>query len=101
MEVLKRKIIIVGAGHVGSHAGYALLSQGLVEEIVYIDIDQKKAEAQALDLYDSTLYLRKGAIVRGRGLLRCQGRPATHRGRRPPAGYEQGTDANGHPAPDH
>lgn len=44
--------------------GYALLSQGLVEEIVYIDIDQKKAEAQALDLYDSTLYLRKGAIVR-------------------------------------
>ena len=44
MEVLKRKIIIVGAGHVGSHAGYALLSQGLVEEIVYIDIDQKKAE---------------------------------------------------------
>ena len=57
MEVLKRKIIIVGAGHVGSHAGYALLSQGLVEEIVYIDIDQKKAEAQALDLYDSTLYL--------------------------------------------
>lgn len=64
MEVLKRKIIIVGAGHVGSHAGYALLSQGLVEEIVYIDIDQKKAEAQALDLYDSTLYLRKGAIVR-------------------------------------
>ena len=48
MEVLKRKIIIVGAGHVGSHAGYALLSQGLVEEIVYIDIDQKKAEAQAL-----------------------------------------------------
>ena len=87
MEVLKRKIIIVGAGHVGSHAGYALLSQGLVEEIVYIDIDQKKAEAQALDLYDSTLYLRKG--------------PAAHRGRRPPAGYEQGTDPHGHPAPDH
>ena len=64
MEVQRRKIIIIGAGHVGSHAGYALASQGLAEEIVYIDIDQKKAEAQALDLYDSTAYLRSRTIVR-------------------------------------
>lgn len=52
-----RKIGIIGAGHVGSHGGYALISQGLAEEIVYIDIDQKKAEAQALDLQDSSTYL--------------------------------------------
>ena len=32
-----RKIGIIGAGHVGSHGGYALISQGLAEEIVYID----------------------------------------------------------------
>lgn len=50
--------------HVGSHAGYALVSQNLVEEIVYIDVDEKKALAQALDLYDSTLYLHKGARVK-------------------------------------
>ena len=43
MEIHTRKIAIIGAGHVGSHAGYALLSQGLAEEIVYIDIDEKKA----------------------------------------------------------
>ena len=49
-----RKVVIIGAGHVGSHAGYALVSQNLVEEIVYIDVDEKKALAQALDLYDST-----------------------------------------------
>lgn len=64
MELKSRKIIIIGAGHVGSHAGYALISQGLAEEIVYIDIDEKKAEAQALDLYDATAYLPKRAIVR-------------------------------------
>ena len=63
MEIHTRKIAIIGAGHVGSHAGYALLSQGLAEEIVYIDIDEKKAEAQALDLYDSTVYLPKRALV--------------------------------------
>lgn len=64
MEIQKRKIVIIGAGHVGSHGGYALLSQGLAEEIVYIDIDEKKAAAQALDLFDSTVYLPKRAIVR-------------------------------------
>ncbi len=57
MSYQKRKIAIIGAGHVGSHAGYSLISQGLVEEIVYIDIDQKKAIAQALDLSDATKYL--------------------------------------------
>ena len=57
MSCQKRKIAIIGAGHVGSHAGYALISQGLAEEIVYIDIDRKKALAQALDLSDATKYL--------------------------------------------
>ena len=64
MELQKRKIIIVGAGHVGSHAGYALISQGLCEEIVYIDTDRKKAAAQAMDLFDATVYLPKRCLVR-------------------------------------
>lgn len=64
MDVQKRKIVIIGAGHVGSHAGYALISQGLVEEIVYIDVDQRKAVAQALDLFDATAYLPSRATVR-------------------------------------
>lgn len=64
MEIQKRKIVIIGAGHVGSHAGYALISQGIADEIVYIDVDEKKAAAQALDLFDSTVYLRQRAIVR-------------------------------------
>ncbi|NCB32065.1 MAG: hypothetical protein EOM66_11745 [Clostridia bacterium] len=67
MELKNRKIGIIGAGHVGSHAGYALISQGLAEEIIYVDIDEKKAEAQALDLFDATLYLRKRAIIRAGG----------------------------------
>ena len=67
MEIQRRKVVIIGAGHVGSHVGYALISQGLAEEIVYIDIDEKKAEAQALDLFESTVYLPKRAIVRAGG----------------------------------
>ena len=59
-----RKIGIIGAGHVGSHGGYALISQGLAEEIVYIDVDEKKAAAQALDLQDSSTYLGRTVTVR-------------------------------------
>jgi L-lactate dehydrogenase len=59
-----RKIGIIGAGHVGSHGGYALISQGLTEEIVYIDIDEKKAAAQALDLQDSSTYLGRTVHVK-------------------------------------
>jgi len=59
----RRKIGIIGAGHVGSHGGYALISQGLAEEIVYIDVDKEKAAAQALDLYDSSTYLAHHANV--------------------------------------
>ena len=59
-----RKIGIIGAGHVGSHGGYALISQGLAEEIVYIDIDEKKAAAQALDLQDSSTYLERTVHVK-------------------------------------
>ena len=47
----------MGAGHVGSHVGYALISQSLADEIVYIDSDRAKAVAQALDLTDATNYL--------------------------------------------
>ncbi len=63
MRIQTRKIAIIGAGHVGSHAGYSLLSQGLADELVYIDVDEKKAAAQAMDLSDATKYLPTRARV--------------------------------------
>ena len=66
METLlkRRKAVLIGAGHVGSHVGYALAAQGLVEEIVYIDIDEKKAFSQALDIFDATVYLHHRVEVK-------------------------------------
>ena len=64
MQLQNRKVVIIGAGHVGSHAGFTLIAQGLADEIVYIDVDEKKALAQALDLADSTAYLPSRAKVR-------------------------------------
>lgn len=62
-----RKVVIIGAGHVGSHAGYALASQGIVDEITYIDIDERKAAAQALDIFDATAYLQRHTKVTAGG----------------------------------
>jgi L-lactate dehydrogenase len=45
-----RKVVIVGAGAVGSTFAYALAQKGLADEIVLIDVHREYAEGQALDL---------------------------------------------------
>ena len=74
MSISNRKVVIVGAGHVGSHVGYALISQSLADEIVYIDSDRAKAVAQALDLTDVPKPRRRepSAGVRRRGRERAK-----------------------------
>ncbi len=44
------RVAIVGAGHVGATAAYALLLSGVAPEIVLIDIDTRRAEGEAMDL---------------------------------------------------
>ena len=58
------KIVIIGAGHVGSHCAYALTLSGLGGEIVLIDIDRQKAAAQALDIADAAALLPHNSRVR-------------------------------------
>lgn len=48
-----RKVVIVGAGHVGSHVALNLIQSGEADEIALIDILQGKAMGQALDLDDA------------------------------------------------
>lgn len=64
MPTARRKIGIIGAGHVGSHAASELIAQNLVEEIVFTDTDKRKAASQALDLEDAVVYNEKRTIVR-------------------------------------
>ncbi|XOQ43225.1 MAG: L-lactate dehydrogenase [Clostridium sp.] len=62
-----RKIVIIGAGHVGSHCGFSLITQGVCDELVYIDKDNDKAVSQAIDLADATVYLPHHVNVRAGG----------------------------------
>jgi L-lactate dehydrogenase len=50
MEVKRRKVVIVGAGSVGTTYIYALLQTGLVAEIALIDIDEKIIAGEVMDL---------------------------------------------------
>ena len=44
------KIVVVGAGQVGATTAYTLLLSGLASELVLIDLNEKKARGEVLDL---------------------------------------------------
>jgi L-lactate dehydrogenase len=48
------KVSIYGAGRVGVSIAFSLLHTGLVDELVLLDIDKKRAEGEALDLLHAT-----------------------------------------------
>lgn len=66
-----RKVVIIGAGHVGSHCAYALAAAGDCEEIVLVDLLPEKAEAQALDVADSVSFMDHAVTVRSGGYGEC------------------------------
>lgn len=54
--IQNRKVVIIGAGHVGSHCAMALAFQGTCDEIVLLDKDTDKAYANAQDIGDACLF---------------------------------------------
>ena len=44
------KVVIIGAGYVGSTTAYTLMQSGLVSELALLDLDVKKAEGEVMDL---------------------------------------------------
>ncbi len=57
------KISVIGAGSVGATVANDLMVQGVASEIVLIDINKKKAEGEALDIYQGAPF-HSPAIVR-------------------------------------
>ncbi|NWO14938.1 MAG: L-lactate dehydrogenase, partial [Virgibacillus sp.] len=45
-----RKVAILGTGFVGSSTAYALINQGICDELLLIDMKQEKAVGESLDL---------------------------------------------------
>ena len=57
MNFRLRKVGIVGVGHVGAHVAFSLVTQGIVDELVLVDINKQKVISERHDLLDATAYL--------------------------------------------
>ena len=60
-----QRVAIIGAGHVGATAAYALMLRALFREIVLVDHDAKRAAAEAHDLADANALARPARIWAG------------------------------------
>lgn len=63
MKKTSRKVVIVGTGFVGTSIAYAMINQGISNELVLIDVNQEKAEGEALDLLDGMAWGEENVAV--------------------------------------
>lgn len=59
------KIGIVGCGFVGSTAGYAMVMNGVGRELVLIDVNKKRAEAEAADILHAVPFAHNLKVYAG------------------------------------
>ncbi|AIY79710.1 L-lactate dehydrogenase [Clostridium botulinum] len=63
MALNKSKIAIIGAGLVGSTTAFNLITQGVCDEILMIDINKEKAYGEVMDLNHCIEYLNRNTKV--------------------------------------
>lgn len=63
--MLRGKIVVIGAGFVGSTTAYTIMLDGFFQEIILIDINKDKAEGDALDMAHGTSFLKPVSIYSG------------------------------------
>ncbi len=63
--MFRGKIVIVGAGFVGSTTAYTIMLGGLFSEIVIIDINKNKAEGDALDISHGVSFVKPVRVIAG------------------------------------
>jgi len=59
------QITVIGAGNVGSTIAYTLMLSNLVSRMVLVDIDQDKAEGEAMDLAHGVFFTKPVEITAG------------------------------------
>ena len=61
----ERKVVVIGAGFVGTTYVYALMHTGLAGEIVLIDVDQKRVKGEVMDLEHGLAFVQPVEIRAG------------------------------------
>lgn len=63
MPINKTKVAVIGAGLVGAQVAFSIVTQGICDELVIIDLNNDLAKAHAYDLQDSVEYLSRNIHV--------------------------------------
>ena len=71
MALKSRKVAIVGTGLVGSSTAFSLITQGVCEEILMIDLNEERALGEAMDLNHCIEYLNRNTKVRAGSYEEC------------------------------
>ena len=63
--MFRGKLVVIGAGAVGSTTAYTIMLSGLFQEIVLIDINKNKAEGDALDMSHGVSFVKPVTVIAG------------------------------------
>ncbi len=72
MSFKDSKVVIVGAGNVGSTTAYSILNQAIAEEVVLIDVNKDKAYAEALDMQHSIYFMNRNMTIKAGDYSECR-----------------------------
>ena len=67
----KRKVVLVGTGMVGMSFAYAALNQNVCDELIMIDLNEKRAEGEAMDLNHGLAFSHSSMKIRCGGYGEC------------------------------
>ncbi len=67
-----RKVAIVGAGLVGSSTAFSLITQGVCDEVIMIDINKEKALGEVMDLKHCIEYLNRNTKIKVGSYEECK-----------------------------
>ncbi|EOR19841.1 MULTISPECIES: L-lactate dehydrogenase [Clostridium] len=67
-----RKVAIVGTGLVGSSTAFSLITQGVCDEVVMIDINKEKALGEVMDLKHCIEYLNRNTKIKVGSYEECK-----------------------------
>ena len=64
MKLSTSKVAIVGCGLVGSSTAFSLVTQGICDEVIMMDINEEKAMGEVRDLRNAIQYLNRNVRVK-------------------------------------
>lgn len=65
MKKTALKVSVVGAGFVGSTIAYTLMMRGTASDIVLVDVNNEKAEGEAMDISHGAPFAKASSVVAG------------------------------------